>query len=414
MTPIGIVAESVSSLKILGDFIVQASRHDVFFRIFIPETPEGKSYDDLSIELLLWAFPQLHKRDIFLYKAGGLVKATHEAGVGHLLLLNPYRNFAADVLELAKSGVDVYGLDYFANSAYVAASEDDPAIIQQSLAALAGRFVTSDWWRDFEFAVQPEHKRWEHSFLPLGTPLIDSLPEIDTAEAREKLGLDDRPVVSLFTPNIRDHHTHLFYGLGTRFKLKRLAKLVRTYCDARGFQLVVKSREKQWDAEPFVDVADVFVQELPDQVHPSTSALLLAVSEVAIHFGSMMVMEAAACGVPSIAISPLSIDKLHKYMRPAARRVAKDWVLAPEPESLFKFGVVSDSFDITVQAEKFGLRVDHMIQARTQSRPEYGAFNKKFSGWREGSTAAERIIQHLQTQSGETASAPALELVGAA
>lgn len=33
-------------------------------------------------------------------------------------------------------------------------SEDDPSVIQASLNALSGRFMTSEWWRDLEFNVQ--------------------------------------------------------------------------------------------------------------------------------------------------------------------------------------------------------------------------------------------------------------------
>lgn len=395
MKRIGFVVESISSLKVLGEFLRQAKNLDVQAVTFIPSYRKGKFYDGVTQEMLMQHF-NLSVGNIFDFLSAGLVESVQKARVESVVLLNPYRNFAKEVVALAGAGVQVYGLDYFANSAYVAASKDDLRLIQASLDALAGRFVTSDWWRDFEFAIAPEHKRWQEKFLCLGTPLIDAFRGIDEAVARGKLNLDlKKPVVTVFTPNIRDHQAYFFYGLGTGFALRRLANLLREYCDARDYQLVVKSREKQWDAAAFIDVADVFVQDLPDAIHPSTSALLLSASSLAIHFGSMMVMEAAATKVPSIAIAPEKIDKLHGYMREEPRKIAANAVLKPRRESLFNFGDVSTSFSAWPNREKFFKKADEMISRREESG-QYDLFNAKFSGWQVGSTVVERIIEALQ------------------
>lgn len=390
MEKIGLVVESASSLKILGPVLQRAAAQYPLV-VLIPRWRKGKLYDTVTPELLRQTFPALEAATIVTYEPNGLSDAARSRAVTQLCLLNPYRNHSADIPLLAQQGVAVCGLDYFINSIYVTASHDDPSRIQKSLATLKVRAVASDFWRDLEIAVQPAHRPWLNRFQSLGSPLLDAFVDSDPQRARQQLALPaTQPVVSLFTPNIRDHQAYFFYGLATRYYLYHLAKVIRRYCDERGYYLVVKSRAKQWDAKPFISVAHQYVQDLPEQIYPSTSTHLLKVSHLAIHFGSMMVLEAAGAKVPSIAIAPEAVDKLHAYMRPSVRPLLKEAILANHPQSLMSFGNVSQTLSIKPTLKQFADLADRMI--RTASAAEYRTFNEKFSGHQETASASERIL----------------------
>lgn len=398
---IGFVIETVSSLKIFGGLLRYMSERSLEPRIFIPYGRRVKPYDAVSRDLLLEAFVRLSAGQIGEYTVESLAADALRSGVQSVCVLNPYRNALAEVGVLSRMRMPTFGLDYFANSVYVAATQaSEPSEIQASLAALSGRLVASDYWRDLEFAVQPEHRRWESCFTSIGTPLIDVFSAVDKETACAQLGLDPkRPIVSVFTPNIRDHQAYFFYGIDTIYSLRRLARMLRAYCDKRGYQLVVKSREKQWDAKPFLRVADAAIYDLPGQVYPSTSALLVSGSAVAVHFGSMMVLEAAGAGVPTVAFAPEAIDKLHGYMKALARRLVLEKVLTPTPDSLFSFRNVSRSFPIRVKYPVFAESVDDMLDSVRHAQDDFNAFNAEFSGWRPENSASERIIQHLERAS---------------
>ncbi len=408
---VGFVVETISSLKVIGPMLTAALPAGITPIVLMPQWRKGKPYDTITRKLLLATFPHLRGEDALLYESGKLPDTVQDAGVGIVCLLNPYRNFAREVFAMAQRGVAVYGLDYFANSVYVAASHDDPKLIRRSLSSLTGRVVASEYWRDLEFLVAPRHRRWEDKFSCLGTPLIDVFSDIDRDEARFRMKLTKgRPIVSLFTPNIRSPEAYWFYGAATMYKLWRLARMVRQYCSDRGYYLVVKSREKQWEAKPFAAVADQILQDISGQVHPSTSALLLSCSIMALHFGSMMPLEAAAAGVPSIAFSPGSIDKLHRYMRPWARRIVLDRVLTPHPGSLFQYENVSRSLPISVPAREFAAVADSMLDSLPDAAGTYNAFNNFFSGRDENSTVTERIFAQLKRSSATSRRQRAAEL----
>ena len=396
MIGVGAVVESISSLKVLGPLLTQFGSGKVPVVVLMPAWRKGKPYDGVTEDMVREAFPGVVQ--VITYADGQLSTVVTKADLQDVVLLNPYRNFAEETVQMAAGGVRVWGLDYFANSVYVAATaSEDRRLLEQVLESLSGRLVTSTWWRDLEFAVVPEHRRWAEKFVSLGTPLVDGLQDIDRERARQQLGLDPgKPVVAVFTPNIRDHQRHFFYGLGTKYKLTRLARLWRAYCDARGYQLVVKSREKQWEAAPFRAVADVTLDDLPGVVYPSTSALLLATSSLAVHFGSMMVMEAAAVGVPTIGFGVEAIDKLHGYMRPQPRVLLAERILRKQPEGLFSYKNVAEQLPIFVATEAFEETADRMIGSEDYAQGAYQGYTAKFCGWRSGeASATERVFEHI-------------------
>lgn len=394
MNGLGVIVESISSLKVLGSLLVNASNHNITPVVFMPEYRKGKPYDTITPALLLQAFPNLTAGNIHTYAAGQLVASAsaHQAQV--ICLLNPYRNFAQAVIELRQKNIPVVGLDYFINSIYVTASGDDPAVIRQSLTDLTARLVASDFWRDLEMKVQPDHRSFADKFYSVGSPLLDAFVDVTTEQAYQRLALPtNKKIISVFTPNIRDHQAYFFYGPATMYALLRLARLLRHYCDQRGYYLVVKSRAKQWDAAAFLNVADQAILDIPDQIYPPTSTLLLKVSSLALHFGSMTVLESAGNYVPVIAFAPEKIDKLHTYMRPAARQLLKKAILSQNQESLMNYDHVSRSFSIWPNYQEFSTAADRMIDTPQPSR--YRAFNKKYSGWQPERSASDRILEFL-------------------
>ncbi len=211
---VGFVVETISSLKVLGPLLSGAPPQAIQPVVFVPHASNRiKPYDAITPPQLAQTFQLVAPSDIHVYKSGKLAQSVRGSHIDRLCLLNPYRNFAVDVAALAADGVAVFGLDYFVNSIYVPASNDDPAPIQRSLSLLAGRVVASDFWRDLEFAVQPNHKKWADRFVSLGSPLIDVFGEIDGEQAARQLNLSpNKPVLSVFTPNIRDHQAYFFMG----------------------------------------------------------------------------------------------------------------------------------------------------------------------------------------------------------
>lgn len=394
----GFVVETISTLKILGPLLAQAHLYGISPRIFIPEYRKGKPYDTVTPQLLIVTFPYLTEQDIHTYGTDALDSSVQKQQVDRLVLLNPYRNFSKEVIALANRNIEVFGLDYFINSIYVAASQDDSQKIEDSLSKLTSRVVASDFWRDLEFRVQPNHQKWATKFHSLGSTLLDAFDGVSEEQARQKLSLlQDKPIVSVFTPNIRDHQAYFFYGPATVYALHRLAQLLRRYCDERGYYLVVKSRAKQWDAKPFLKVADHYIQDLPEQIYPSTSTLLLKASRLALHFGSMMVLEAAGIKVPSIAFAPDKVDKLHAYMRPEVRALLKDAVLSTGNESLMNFKNVSRSVSMWPTLKHFSNLADSMNTSLVEA--EYEEFNTKFSGWDTNTSATGRILKHFANES---------------
>jgi hypothetical protein len=81
---------------------------------------------------------------------------------------------------------------------------------------------------------------------------------------------------------------------------------MREFCDRNGALLVVKARRK--------DPVPHYARRRADRVfydlahHPPTILELLRVASLCVHFYSTTVLEAAACGVPSLCLAPREED----------------------------------------------------------------------------------------------------------
>jgi hypothetical protein len=198
--------------------------------------------------------------------------------------------------------------------------------------------VYTDWWLDFALQVHREHgtlvepateQAIRARAVAVGVPELDALAGLDRASLRARLGLPaSGPVVVLlpypFQSNPRTPWARWVYAPGPRWWRRarlRLAgagalaplvaegaddravtRALRRFCDANGAWLVAKAREKD-PVPPYVAaVADRVLYD--ERQYPATILELLAVADLCVHFYSAAIVEAAACGVPSLSICP--------------------------------------------------------------------------------------------------------------
>jgi hypothetical protein len=163
----------------------------------------------------------------------------------------------------------------------------------------------------------------------VGAPELDAVHAIDPDEVRRRLGLPRGRSIVLYLPfplrsnvptawlrHVHAPATRLAQGVRTLLARRweywphvvkgwndrRLVQAARQFCDNNGALLVLKSRLK----DPFPRYA----QRLADRSfydlshHPPTILELLRVASLCVHFYSTAVLEAAACGVPSLCLAP--------------------------------------------------------------------------------------------------------------
>jgi len=190
----------------------------------------------------------------------------------------------------------------------------------------------SDYWRERIEARFPD-TALDGKALAVGAPELDAIRAIDPAEVRRRLALPaGRPIVlylpfplrsNLPTPWLRNVHTPrnrsaqaLRMLLSRRWEHwpevrqgrndARLVEAMREFCDRNDALLVVKARRK--------DPVPSYARRRADRVfydlahHPPTILELLRVAALCVHFYSTTVLEAAACGVPSLCLAPREED----------------------------------------------------------------------------------------------------------
>jgi hypothetical protein len=163
----------------------------------------------------------------------------------------------------------------------------------------------------------------------VGAPELDAVHSIDRDEVRQRLGLPARRPIVLYlpfplhsnvpTPWLRAVHaprTRLHQGLRTLlaghweywphvmngWNDRRVVEAARAFCDENGALLVMKARRKDPVPRYAARLADRVFYDLSH--YPPTILELLSVASLCIHFYSTAVMEAAACGVPSLCLGP--------------------------------------------------------------------------------------------------------------
>jgi len=194
----------------------------------------------------------------------------------------------------------------------------------------------SDYWRERIEARFPEAglaAELERKASAVGAPELDAVRTIDPAEVRRRFGLPaDRPIVlylpfplrsNLATPWLENVHTPrtrsaqvLRMLLARRWEHwpevrlgrndARLVEAVRRFCDRNRALLVMKARRKDPVPRYARRRADLVLYDLAH--HPPTILELLSVTSLCIHFYSTTVLEAAACGVPSLCLAPREED----------------------------------------------------------------------------------------------------------
>lgn len=377
---IGFAIDGISNLKILGPLLREAANFNIV-PVALVGRHAGKSYDQLTPEMLQSAFPSISLRNFLYYDEYPFASLLDRADIEALVILNPYGKYVPHLSFLKKSGIATFGIDYFANSLYVASRRGFEQQIRTALPILSARFVTSKFWADLECQINSDSARYREKFITLGTPITDTWRHCTPAISRQLLEIPgNKKIVCLLTPNIRQVHLLSHYGLTTIYKLKKSLKTIQQFCHDAGYVLVIKHREKQWDTRMYRRFSDVFLADLPTAVYPSTTAHLLSNCEIMIHFGSMAVMEAAAAGVPSLGIGVEAIDKLHTYMTPLGRQLIKERVLSTERESLFNFHGVSQALPIVFSRVEMARLCRSLIEGRQENTASFQRFNSIYSG----------------------------------
>ena len=135
----------------------------------------------------------------------------------------------------------------------------------------------------------------------IGMTALDALPLVDPAAVRAKYNLGDRPILLLFALKFGGVN-HLWRQTTYRWwHYMKLLRAIRAYCDRHGYALVVKTREKNHDPAFVRDLADRVIGD--ESLWPYTSAELVRVAALAIHFQSGAVFECAAARVPQLSIA---------------------------------------------------------------------------------------------------------------
>ena len=133
----------------------------------------------------------------------------------------------------------------------------------------------------------------------IGMPALDAIPLVDPAAVRKKYHLGTKPIVLLFSLKLGVPHL----WRKTVFKYwwyPEMLYAIKDYCQKRGALLVVKTRVKHADSSIVHAVADRVITD--EALWPYTSAELVRVADLAIHFQSGAVFEAAAAGIPQLSI----------------------------------------------------------------------------------------------------------------
>lgn len=200
-----------------------------------------------------------------------------------------------------------------------------------------------------------------------GSSLLDQFRDLkkDGANIRKKYGIPEGKKIVLFLSlkmAVPENWRRFAFGETSRlkgtlsllarrdFKFVRdcwtgisylgLLRCVKNFAERSGACLVVKTRFKNQDPMYVKQAADVFIQD--GNAYPYTSAELMAIADLCIHFQSGAVMEAAFAKVPSLAIA-IPQEHLRRY-NPLTHRL---YFEEGEKEgSLYKFQGVSTSLPL--------------------------------------------------------------------
>lgn len=247
-------------------------------------------------------------------------------------------------------------------------------------------FLYTDEWRRvgesmYRHSGEDYLRIFREQFVPrtsvIGWPGLDPLRSIDPSVTRRKLDLPDRrPVVLLipleiesntvvtrktqeamraftatsraeqFTLMLRNRNPAVWPVWRKDYSEGRLMRTIRAFCDRNGAMLVGKGRQKDPFRPLFEKCCDRRFYDAADY-DPPTLLELLSVSSLVIHFESGVALEAAAAGVPAIAV------EMFGRRDEDLRDIGGDAYYNNEVGSVFNFPGVNQWWSLATCFERF-------------------------------------------------------------
>jgi len=312
---------------------------------------------------------------------------------------------ASEMGALRAAGIRLYSVDY----AFETLTSDP-----EGYRDLDGTFYMSAYQRELHWRVLADRFAPVRRDVDLaarsavvGSTMLDQLARVDRDAVRSAHGIaPGQRVVLLMSLKmaVPEPWRRLVWGGGPRIAraaralatghgalvpevlrgngYRALVAALRAFCRRQGAALVVKSREKNRDPA-FVRAAGRLV-ERDDDFLPYTSAQLMAVADLCVHFQSGAVLEAVAAAVPSISVR---VPQSHLADYPGFRES-----FGAEPGTLQRWdGVVwsmaaEETADFLARATWDDLRVDPGARA---------AYVERFLGF-DDAGASGRVLDVIE------------------
>lgn len=256
----------------------------------------------------------------------------------------------------------------------------------------------SEWWIDLVEAYYPgaDRGRIRATLRATGWPELDAFDLVSRTAVRERLGLGERPVVTLAT--YKQHADDVwerlvFRSSGTAAALARtlvrgradligpalrgitydrLLRAVRRACDRAGAAFVSKARGK--DRPPALERELAGVALMDTSYYPATVVELAAITQVFVNFLSTATLEAVFGGAAVVCPMPPAISG---WMRSPASARFRELIGWRAPGSLWSFPGVVEQLPIEAFIESFP---DRAIDAMRPSEAARAAYVDRFLG----------------------------------
>lgn len=132
-----------------------------------------------------------------------------------------------------------------------------------------------------------------------GSTVMDAFGVIDRNRIRARYDLATKPVFLFFSAKLRVPHAWRRW-IYRYLHYRALVWDLRRWCDTHGYAFVVKTRAKHGDPGFLARYTDRVIGD--EDLWPHTSAQLLSVASLALHFQSNASLEAAVAAVPQYSV----------------------------------------------------------------------------------------------------------------
>lgn len=132
-----------------------------------------------------------------------------------------------------------------------------------------------------------------------GMTALDAIPLVDPKDVREANGLDDKPVLLLFSAKLGVPHLWR-KTVFKHFWYPSILHALKDYAKRHGMLLVIKTREKHHDPELLLRLGDRILDDR--DLWPYTSAQIVTTANLVVHFQSGAIFEALAANVPQVSV----------------------------------------------------------------------------------------------------------------